>query len=123
MATTEKHLLQLFSRLDAADQATLLAFAEFLCGRGSSGDVAAGQIPVVIAEPELIERPPQESIVGCLKRLAKSYPMLDKNVMLKATSELVATSIMKGGDTVAVIDELERIFLVQYEQLKAGKGE
>jgi len=123
MATTEKHLLQLFSRLAAADQATLLAFAEFLYGRGSSADVPAAQIPVAIAEPELIERPPQESIVGCLQRLAKSYPMLDKSVMLKATSELVATSIMKGGDTVAVIDELERIFQFQYEQLKAGTGE
>ena len=106
-----------------ADQATLLAFAEFLYGRGSSAGVIADRIPVAIPEPEQIERPPEESIVGCLKRLAKTYPMLDKNVMLKATSELVATSIMKGGDTVEVIDELERIFQVQYEQLKAGTGE
>ncbi len=122
MATTENHLLQLFSRLAAGDQATLLAFAEFLCGRSSPGALVASSKPREIPEPEQIERPEEESIVGCLKRLAKAYPMLDKNVMLKATSELVATNIMKGGDTVEVIDELERIFLANYEQLRAETG-
>ncbi|MCK5479565.1 MAG: Crp/Fnr family transcriptional regulator [Gammaproteobacteria bacterium] len=120
MATTEKHLLQLFSQLAAGDQATLLAFAEFLCGRSSPGAVVASSKPQEIPEPGQIERPAEESIVGCLKRLAKTYPMLDKNEMLKATSELVATNIMKGGDTVEVIDELERIFRTHYEQLRAG---
>ena len=123
MATTEKHLLQLFSRLAAGDQATLLAFAEFLYGRGTSTRVVAEPEQAAIPEPEQIERPPEESIVGCLKRLARTYPMLDKSVMLKATSELVATGIMKGEDTAGVIDELEVIFQTQYERLKAGTGE
>ena len=122
METTEKHLLQLFSQLAAGDQATLLAFAEFLYGRGSFGETMAAAEPVVIEEPGQIERPAEESIVGCLKRLSNSYPMLDKNVMLRATSELVATSLMKGGDTVVAIDELEEIFRIQYEQLRAGTG-
>jgi len=122
METTEKHLLQLFSQLAAGDQATLLAFAEFLYGRGSSGETMAAPEPAVIEEPGQIERPAEESIVGCLKRLANTYPMLDKNVMLRATSELVATSLMKGGDTVAAIDQLEEIFRIQYEQLRAGTG-
>ena len=77
---------------------------------------------LAIPEPEQIERPQEETIVGCLKRLAKTYPMLDKKVMLKATSDLVATNLMKGGDTVEVIDELERIFRTHYEQLKAESG-
>lgn len=123
MATTEKHLLQLFSRLAAGDQATLLAFAEFLSGRSSPTAVVTRSQPREIPEPEPIERPAEESIVGCLKRLAKTYPMLDKNRMLKATSDLVATSMMKGGDMVAVIDELESIFRDNYEQLKAESGQ
>ena len=123
MAITEKHLLQLFNDLAAGDQATLLAFAEFLHGRGTSRDGAAAQKPVMIPEPQNIARPEQETIVGCLKRLAQTYPMLDKSVMLKATSDLVATSIMKGGDTAVVINELEIIFQTQFEQLKAGTGE
>ena len=123
MATTEKHLLQLFSQLAAGEQATLLAFAEFLRSRSSPAAVAVRRKPLEIPEPEQIERPAEETIVGCLKRLAKTYPMLDKNEMLKATSDLVAGSIMKGGDTVEVIDELERIFSRHYEQLKGRAGE
>ena len=123
MATTEKHLLQLFSKLAAGDQASLLAFAEFLGSRGVSETVAVRRQVLEIPDPEQIERPQKESIVGCLKRLAKTYPMLDKNEMLKATSDLVATNIMQGGDTVEAVDKLERIFRDHYEQLKAGTGE
>jgi hypothetical protein len=123
MATTEKHLLQLFSQLSAGDQASLLAFAEFLGSRGASETVAVRRKPVEIPAPEQIERPQEESIVGCLKRLAKTYPMLDKNVMLKATSDLVATNIMQGGDTGEAVDKLEHIFRDHYEQLKAGTVE
>jgi len=123
MATTEKHLLQLFSQLAAGDQASLLAFAEFLSSRGASETVAVRRKPVKIPDPEQIDRPQEESIVGCLKRLANTYPMLDKNEMLKATSDLVATSIMQGGDTVETVDKLERIFRDHYEQLRAGTGE
>ena len=123
MATTEKHLLQLFNQLTAGDQASLLAFAEFLSSRGASETAAVRREPIAIPDPEQIDRPQEESIVGCLKRLAKTYPMLDKNEMLKATSELVATSIMQGGDTVEAVDRLERIFRDHYEQLRAGKVE
>lgn len=123
MATTEKHLLQLFSQLAAGDQASLLAFAEFLSSRGASETVTVRREPIAIPDPEQIDRPQEESIVGCLKRLAKTYPMLDKNVMLKATSDLVATNIMQGGDTVEAVDKLERIFRDHYEQLKAGTVE
>ena len=122
MATTEKYLYQLFGQLAAGDQATLLAFAEFLHERGSSGDATTAGKPLEIPEPEQIERPTEETIVGCLKRLAMTYPMLDKKVMLEATSDLVATTIMKGGDTVGAINELERIFRIHYEQLKAESG-
>jgi hypothetical protein len=68
----------------------------------------------------MIERPPQESIVGALKRLSKSFPMLNKAEMLSATSELVATSLMQGSDPAGVIDELEKIFNAHYEQFKSG---
>jgi hypothetical protein len=76
--------------------------------------------PEVFPEPEMIERPAGESVVGALKRLSKSYPMLDKTVLLGATSELVATTIMQGSDPAGVIDELEVIFRKHYEQLKSG---
>ncbi|MGB5475199.1 MAG: hypothetical protein WBQ78_17220, partial [Gammaproteobacteria bacterium] len=63
-----------------------------------------------------------ESIVAGLKRLARTYPMLDKSEMLSATSDIVATHIMRGTDAAPVIDELEEIFAQHYRQLKTASG-
>jgi len=54
MATSEKHLLQLFSQLAAGDQASLLAFAEFLGSRGASETAAVRRKPIEIPAPEQI---------------------------------------------------------------------
>ena len=121
MASAEQQLTEFFRQLTAADQLTILAFAEFLAVRSLPGRIAVSRDPVVIPEPEAIERPAGESIVAALKRLSKSYHMLDKTVMLGATSDLVATNIMQGTDTVEVVDELEVIFRSHYEKLKSGE--
>ena len=120
MASSEQQLTALFQQLGASDQATLLDFAAFLASRTPARRVAVKTEPEVVPEPDIIERPAGESVVGALKRLSKSYPMLDKTVMLSATSDLVATTIMQGSDPVGVIDELEAIFSEHYEQLKSG---
>ena len=121
MASAQQQLTELFQQLGAADQATLLAFAAFLASRATTTrNVAVKNEPEVLPEPLMIERPPQESIVGALKRLSKSFPMLNKAEMLSATSELVATSLMQGSDPAGVIDELEKIFNAHYEQFKSG---
>ena len=126
MASAEQKLTGLFRQLGAQDQATLLAFAAFLASRSAAPaapavpEVPVPQEPEIIPEPEVIERPAEESVVGALKRLSKAYPMLDKKVMLNATSDLVATTIMQGADPVGVIDQLEEIFNTHYEQLKTG---
>lgn len=117
---TQQHLLEIFGRLDAADQASLLAFAEFLAMRAPVPQVMAVQVARTIPDPESIERPATESIVAGLKRLARTYPMLDKSEMLSATSDIVATHIMSGTDARQAIDELEDIFAEHYRQLKAG---
>ena len=121
MASAEQQLTEIFRQLTAADQLTLLAFAEFLAVRSSPGGKAISSEAVVIPRPEVIERPPRESVVAALKRLSKTYHMLDKTVMLGATSDLVATSIMQRTDTVMVVDELEKIFRSHYEKLKSGE--
>jgi hypothetical protein len=119
MEIAEQQLIKLFAKLGAANQASLLAFAEFLATRGGVPATVTAT-PVVVPEPETIERPAKESIVAGLKRLAKTYPMLDKSKMLSATSDLVATNIMQGTDPGQVIDELEAIFAKHYQQLKSG---
>ncbi len=123
MNSTQQRLLDLFAALGAQHQASLLAFAEFLATRESAPVPAAPvKAPVAVPEPEKIERPGEESIVAGLKRLAKTYPMLDKSEMLGATSDLVATHVMQGTNPALVIDHLEAIFAEHYRQLKSRAG-
>jgi len=124
MNKTEQRLLGLLGQLGPADQASLLAFAEFLCSRQQPAAAATSSSmpPQAIPEPEPIARLPGESVVAGLKRLARTYPMLDKNEMLSATSDLVATHIMRGTEPAAVIDQLEEIFREHYEQFRTAAG-
>jgi hypothetical protein len=129
MTTLQQQLLDLFAGLDEVDQSSLLAFAEFLSTRNSAPPAAATRPPVTearpsvaVQKPENIKRPEGESIVAALKRLAKTYPMLDKSEMLGATSDMIATHVMQGSDPVQVIDKLEAIFAEHYRQLQGRSG-
>jgi len=87
MSNPDEFLLSLFRSLPGAEQATLLAFAEFLHSRsGGQALQSLSPEPAVIPEPEPIPRPPQESVIKAVKRLSQTYHMLDKNKMLKLRS-------------------------------------
>ena len=125
MDVTEQQLIGCFRQLDAADRATLLAFAEFLAQRDPAAVPAAPApaavaTPAVIPAPEPIERPASETVVGALKRLSRTYPMLDKSQMLSATSDLVAQHILQGTAASEAIDALEQVFREHYRQLQQG---
>lgn len=122
MSPEEQQLSEIYRQLDAGARGTLLAFAEFLLGRSPVQNVHLQHEPVVIPEPEHIDRPADESVIAGLKRLSRTYPMLDKSVMLSATSDLVAQHIMQRTDTAEVIDQLEAIFEKHYRMLKEGAG-
>lgn len=111
MTDQEKQLLQLLARLAQPERETVLAFAEFLCSRTQRDDAS-------IPEPQLLPRPEQETVIGAVKRLSTSYPMLDKAKMLNETSGIVAQYVLQGRATQDVIDNLEHIFQSQYEQLQ-----
>lgn len=114
MAHTQR-LQDIFRQLPPAEQDMLLAFAEFLHSRMS----VVSEIP---PEPQLLPRPQKESVIGAVKRLSKSYPMLDKHKMLDETSALISQHVLQGRDKVEVIDELELVFLRHYELFKAQLG-
>jgi hypothetical protein len=109
MASTLKKLQKTCARLSVDDQATVLAFAEFLQAR--SGDKAAAEIQ----QPLDIKPRENESVVAAIKRLAATYPMLDKAKMLGHTSELMTQHVIQGRDKKEVITELESVFRSQYE--------
>ena len=111
MTPTEKKLLRLFGELAPGQRETLMAFAEFLHAQGNAERAEIG-------EPQPIARPERESVVGALKRLSATYPMVDKGKMLNETSVLVAQHVMEGRAAAAVIDELEVLFERHYLRLK-----
>ncbi|QKT04573.1 Crp/Fnr family transcriptional regulator [Ectothiorhodospiraceae bacterium 2226] len=114
--TERRRLLDTVEALGAAERDMVLAFAEFLAQRGAPSE------PEPLPEPQIIPRPERESVVGALKRLSASYPMVDKGKMLNETSALVAQHVVQGRAAEEVIDELEVLFLRQYEKLKQDHG-
>ncbi|MEA3274870.1 MAG: hypothetical protein U9Q81_06170 [Pseudomonadota bacterium] len=110
----ERKVARLFRSLEPADQRTLLAFAEFLAERGHPpSEVAQGAL-----EPELLPRPKKESVVGAIKRLSRSYYMLDRSAMLNDTSSLMGAHVLRGRPAAEVIDELEALFIGYYAKYR-----
>lgn len=118
--------LKLLDGLSAADEAAVASFAEFLSSRSGALSLPVFSppepaSPVEIPKPENIPRPENEKVVAAVKRLSKTYFMLDKKAMLSETSELMTQHIIQRRDVIEVIDELEAVFSRQYQQLKDGK--
>jgi chitinase len=102
---------QLLSQLDEQHQQTVLDYATYLVQQyGIDKHRETG------LEPAAIERPKQETVIAAIKRLKKTYTMLDTDIMLSETSALMGQHILKGRAASAVIDELQSIFRTRYEQ-------
>ena len=113
MADRTLHRLQeLAAALPAAQAAQLLEFAEFLHARHAVAPVSQ--------EPLTIPRPMQESVVKAIRRLADTYPMLDRGRMLNETSALMTAHMIQGRAATEVIDELEIVFRRHYEKHAGG---
>lgn len=116
----ERALVRLFRSLGPEDRHSLLAFAEFLSQRGDRQEEDAAPL-----DPEPIARPRTETVVGAIKRLSRSYSMLDRSRMLNETSSLMAAHVVNGRPSAEVIDELEELFqrhYAEYRQQKNHKG-
>ncbi len=117
----ERKLLSLFKSLETADKQTLLKFAAYLVDTANQtnfNDASANQQAAtesVPSDPLPIERPQKESVIKAIKRLNKTYPMIDKSLLLDTISGLMTDHMLKGRDAVSVIDELEVIFKEAYE--------
>ncbi len=120
LSKDQRRLLKLFNVLEQPDQVSLLAFAEFLAQRDSTtGNEEESDLP---DEPIQIPRPDNESVVGAIKRLSSSYPMLDKSVLLNETSSLMTAHLIHGRSAPDVIDELEELFSSKYDEHLSEKG-
>ncbi len=113
----QQRLLRLFKQLSPAEQRSLLDFAEFLAMREAQ---QATQPPPADLRPANIPRPPTESVVAAIRRLSKTFPMLDREALLHETSALMTAHVMQGRPAADVIDELEAVFRRHYRQVKSA---
>ncbi len=111
MNKTEHKLLNIFSDLDDNDQNSVMSFAQFLLEKARQD----GRL-VVEEEPLDIPRPREERVVAAIKRLSAAFPMIKKDTMLNETASLMTAHMIQGRAAVEVIDELEVLFQVRYEE-------
>ncbi|MCW8830295.1 MAG: hypothetical protein OQK32_02125 [Gammaproteobacteria bacterium] len=110
MSRDAKFLIEIFETLDTERQASLFDFAEFL---QSKGDLVSREL----GDPLDIPRPESETVVGAIKRLKQTYPMIDSMQVFSSASELMTEHMVKGRDAIEVIDEMEKIFEDFYSKM------
>ncbi len=105
----EMRLLAVFRALAASDRHALQVYAEFLSVRNGADGVAAAN-----AKPQPKSRPDGESVVMAIRRLTRTYPMLDRRKLMGHTSQLMAEHALQGRAVAEVIEELELLFARHY---------
>lgn len=109
MKAHEEKMLAFYRRMDEDDQRALLRYAEFL----SQAKKGESDSPVL---PDFIPPARDESVIGALKRLSASYPMLDKGNMLDQASLLVSEHLLQGRAKEEIIHEFDILFDQQYQE-------
>jgi len=102
----ENELFDLYHRLDPRHRRELLRIARSLAAP--------------MAEPSREPRPAEESVVLALRRLTRSYPMLDRRRLMGTASSLMAQHALQERAASEVIDELELVFERHYIELRDG---
>ena len=90
MKRDAKALVDLFNTLDKDRQESLFDYAEFLQSK-------AGVVKQDIGEPVEVPRPENETVVGAIKRLKQTYPMIDSMKVFAIASNLMTDHMVKGA--------------------------
>lgn len=104
------HLATLAADLPDEALDSLVEFAGFL----------RTKYPVIeqpVLEITAIDRPDNESVVKAIKRLSKTYPMLDKKILFEQTSIAMTAHVMQQVSPKESIDRLEAVFRKEYDAL------
>ena len=70
-----------------------------------------------IAEPVDVPRAENESVVGAIKRLKQTYPMIDSMEVFAVASNLMTDHMVKGREAEEVINDIEALFEDTYKKL------
>ena len=107
-------LSAVFEQLSTDRQQSLYDFAQFLLLQQGGSKASA-----VSQTPSDISRPDAESVVAAIKRLAKTYPMLNREALLHDASTLMSAHVMQGRAANDVIDDLQALFESAYTAYNA----
>ncbi len=111
MKNISRELKALMPRLGDEHQQAVADYASFLFQQYNL------QTPVeAILEPEAIVIPGRETVIAAIKRLKKTYYMLDSDEQLDGTSSLMGQHILRGREAPTVIKELQSMFQEKYEK-------
>ncbi len=110
--TNSKKLTELFARLPEHAQESLMDFALFLTQKNKDTYI---DFPI----PEIIPRVDGESVIAAIKRLKKTYSMLNMDSLIDETSSFMTQYMVQGRDVNEVIDDLESSFEKHYKNQKA----
>lgn len=124
LTAEQRRLLGLFAKLSAQERRSLLDFAEFLArreaGTPAEGEAAAEDSAAAPLAPRPIPRPEKETVVGAMRRLRETYPMVDPDQLLDEASGLMSAHLLGGRPLEEVIDELEALFERHFHQIQKG---
>src|SRR5688572_18351423 len=110
MKLEEQNLLEIFERLAPAQQDMLISFAEFLTARSDEPGAAPG-------EPAFMPRPAEETVTLAIRRLLRTYPMLDRSKLMAEAAQVMARRALEGRGAREVIDDLEALFARHYQRI------
>ena len=108
----EQALLKACRKMTPVARRTLVDFADYLSRR-----YPAVALPVP-KQPLQVSRPVEESVIAAIRRLAKTYPMIDSDNVFSAATTLMTRHVMGQKAAVEVIDELEAMFKARYDDLQ-----
>jgi len=108
MNNQERQLLNLFRRLNEQQKQSLHSFAEFLSSQTQEEKPS-------VEQPHDIPAAENESVVAALRRLSKSYFMLENQHLLNDATNLMSQHVIQGRDALEVIAELEQLFESGYQ--------
>ncbi|MBF0628997.1 MAG: hypothetical protein HQL91_12340 [Magnetococcales bacterium] len=116
----KKEWLELWRQLAPEQRQTALRFARFLVHeQGAPSPAETTPVPVI---PLDFPRPPVESAVAGLKRLKKTYPMIETDEKLLGEASRILMGKVLGTPDAKVIDQLETFFATCYQAWKAKQS-
>lgn len=122
LPANQRELLALYAKLSESDQRSLINFARFLVTQQPADPEVPAEEPLS-SEPLDIPRPQNESVIKAMRRLSKTYPMLEKKDLLDGASILMSAHVLQGRSADQVVDELELLFEEHYAIYVSGTGE